>query len=173
VENHKILGDKFLQSKGQGSKVRLVPCSNTKHQFTWGISKRCNVLCYLVFLPASNGQINPTSWLSDCFTWRYAHPVWIKGLSLEIFGPVYWPVWMHLGLNKNRFLFLNFKGAPSTCGRHFKFLCVSVQTFSEILRIPRRIGNWGLSCQSFSENWELKLPIILEDSTILWEIFPP
>jgi hypothetical protein len=57
----------------------------------------------------------------------------LKGLSHEIFGPVYWPVWMHLGLNKNRFWFLNFKGAPLKWGRHFKFLCVSVQTFSEIL----------------------------------------
>jgi hypothetical protein len=37
----------------------------------------------------------------------------LKGLSHQIFGPVYWPVWMHLGLNKNRFWFLNFKGAPS------------------------------------------------------------
>ncbi len=37
----------------------------------------------------------------------------LKGLSQEIFGPVCWPVWMHLGLNKNRFWFLNFKEAPS------------------------------------------------------------
>jgi hypothetical protein len=37
----------------------------------------------------------------------------LKGLSQEIFGPVYWPVWMHLGLNKNRFRFFNFKEAPS------------------------------------------------------------
>jgi hypothetical protein len=37
----------------------------------------------------------------------------LKGLSHEIFEPVYWPVWMHLGLNKNRVWFLNFKGAPS------------------------------------------------------------
>jgi hypothetical protein len=36
----------------------------------------------------------------------------LKGLSHEIFGPVYWPVWMHLGLNKNRFWFLNFEEAP-------------------------------------------------------------
>jgi hypothetical protein len=57
----------------------------------------------------------------------------LKGLSHEIFGPVYWPVWMHLGLSKNRFWFLNFKGAPSIWGRQFKFLCVSVQTLSEIL----------------------------------------
>jgi hypothetical protein len=37
----------------------------------------------------------------------------LKGLSHEIFGPVFWPVWMHIGLNKNRFWFLNFKEAPS------------------------------------------------------------
>ncbi len=41
--------------------------------------------------------------------------VFLKGLSHEIFRPVffYWPVWMHLGLNKNLFWFLNFKEAPS------------------------------------------------------------
>jgi hypothetical protein len=37
----------------------------------------------------------------------------LKGLSHEIFGPVYRPVWMHLGLKKNSFWFLNFKEAPS------------------------------------------------------------
>jgi hypothetical protein len=37
----------------------------------------------------------------------------LKGLSHEIFRPVCWPVWMLLGLNKNRFWFLNFKEAPS------------------------------------------------------------
>ncbi len=36
----------------------------------------------------------------------------LKGLSHEIFGSVYWPVWMHLGLNKHRFWFLNVKEAP-------------------------------------------------------------
>jgi hypothetical protein len=43
-----------------------------------------------------------------------------------------------MGLNKNRFWFLNFKEAPSIWGSHFKFLCVSVQTFSEILRISKK-----------------------------------
>jgi hypothetical protein len=33
----------------------------------------------------------------------------LKGLSHEIFKPVFWPVWMHLGLNVNRFCFFNFK----------------------------------------------------------------
>jgi hypothetical protein len=36
----------------------------------------------------------------------------LKGLSHEIFEPVYWPVWIPLSLNKNRFWFLNFKEAP-------------------------------------------------------------
>jgi hypothetical protein len=54
------------------------------------------------------------------------------------FCPVYWPVWMHLGLNKNRFWFLNFEEAPSIWGSHFKFLCISVQSFSEILRISKK-----------------------------------
>jgi hypothetical protein len=66
----------------------------------------------------------------------------LKGLSHAIFGPVYWPVWMRLGLKKNRFWFLNFKGAPLIWGRHFKFLCVSVQTSSEILLISEK--DWQL-----------------------------
>jgi hypothetical protein len=32
----------------------------------------------------------------------------LKGLSHEIFGPVFWAVWMYLGLNVNRLWFLNF-----------------------------------------------------------------
>jgi hypothetical protein len=44
---------------------------------------------------------------------KYCDTVPLKGLSHEISGPVYWPVWMHIGLNKNSFWFLNFKEAPS------------------------------------------------------------
>ncbi len=36
----------------------------------------------------------------------------LKGLSHEIFGPVFWPVWMYLGLNVNCLRFLNFSDAP-------------------------------------------------------------
>ncbi len=70
-------------------------------------------------------------------------PSLLKGLSHEIFGPVFWPVWMYIGLNKNRFWFLNFKEAPSIWCSYFKFLCVSVQTFLEILRISEK--DWQLS----------------------------
>ncbi len=66
----------------------------------------------------------------------------LKGLSHELFGLVYWLVWMHLGLNKNHFWFLNFEEAPPIWGSHFKFWCVSVQTFSEILRISKK--DWQL-----------------------------
>ncbi len=31
----------------------------------------------------------------------------LKGLSHEIFRPVFWPVWTHLGLNVNRLRFFN------------------------------------------------------------------
>ncbi len=31
----------------------------------------------------------------------------VKGLSHEIFRPVFWHVWTHLGLNVNRFCFQN------------------------------------------------------------------
>ncbi len=53
------------------------------------------------------------------------------------------PVEIHLGLNVNRFLFLNFKDAYSILENHFKFWCGSYQTFSEILRISKKI--WQLS----------------------------
>ncbi len=73
----------------------------------------------------------------------------LKGLSHEIFGPVYWSLGMHLGLNKNCFWFLNFKGTPSIWGWHFKFLCVSVQTFSEILRISEKDSSEDLVADPF------------------------
>jgi hypothetical protein len=37
--------------------------------------------------------------------------LFLKGLSHEIFGPVFLPVWMYLGLNVNRLWFLNFNDA--------------------------------------------------------------
>jgi hypothetical protein len=36
----------------------------------------------------------------------------LKGLSHEIFRPVFWPVWIEIGLNMNPFWFLSFKEAP-------------------------------------------------------------
>jgi hypothetical protein len=44
-----------------------------------------------------------------------------KGLSHEIFGPVFWPVWIHLGLNMKRLWFLNINGAPLILYNYFKF----------------------------------------------------
>ncbi len=45
--------------------------------------------------------------------YQFKPPVPLKGLSLEIFRPVFRSVWMHLGLNVNRLWFLNFKeGSP-------------------------------------------------------------
>jgi hypothetical protein len=45
----------------------------------------------------------------------------LKGLSHEIFGPVFWAVWMYLDLNVNRLWFLNFNDAPLILDNYFKF----------------------------------------------------
>ncbi len=53
--------------------------------------------------------------LSNHTTFRQTQPdatVPLKGLSHEIFGPVFWPVWMYLGLNVKRLWFLNLNDAP-------------------------------------------------------------
>jgi hypothetical protein len=45
----------------------------------------------------------------------------LKGLSHEIFGPVFWAVWMYLDLNVNRLWFFNFNDAPLILDNYFKF----------------------------------------------------
>jgi hypothetical protein len=57
------------------------------------------------------------------------------------------PVWIHLGLNVNRFFF-HCNNVPSLIDNYFKFWCISGQPFSEILRISEK--DWQLSSQ-FSE----------------------
>ncbi len=88
----------------------------------------------------------------------------LKGLSHEISGPVFWPVWMHLGLNRNRFWFLSFKEAPSIWDRHFMFWCVSCHTFSEILRISEKDWQMNLWFPEIYLNWKL-----LWDMLMLWK----
>ncbi len=66
----------------------------------------------------------------------------LKGLSHEIFRPVFWPVWMHLGLNVNRlWFFLIFKRAL-----RFYIVIVSIGAFQtkpsqRFYESPRRIDN--------------------------------
>jgi hypothetical protein len=48
--------------------------------------------------------------------------VFLKGLSHEIFRAVFWPVWIDLGLDMNRFWFLSFKEAPSILRQAFLVL---------------------------------------------------
>jgi hypothetical protein len=45
----------------------------------------------------------------------------LKGLSHDIFGPVFWAVWMYLDLNVNRLWFSNFNDAPLILDNYFKF----------------------------------------------------
>jgi hypothetical protein len=45
----------------------------------------------------------------------------LKGLSHEILRLVFWPVWIYLGLNGNRFSFLNFKEGSLILDSYFKY----------------------------------------------------
>jgi hypothetical protein len=45
----------------------------------------------------------------------------LKGLSREIFRPVFWPVRMYLGLNVNQLWLLNCNDAPLILDNYFKF----------------------------------------------------
>ncbi len=73
----------------------------------------------------------------------------LKGLSHEIFGPVYWirirtvsGFWILKKLLRYEAAILSFYAFQFKPSRRF-------------LESPRRIGNWGLRCQSFSEIWGL------------------
>jgi hypothetical protein len=79
--------------------------------------------------------------------------VGLKGLSHEIFRPVFWPVWIYLGLNGNRFSFLNFKEGSLILDSCFKYWCVSCQTFSEIRRISEKDWQLSLRFSNFSLFW--------------------
>jgi hypothetical protein len=45
----------------------------------------------------------------------------LKGLSHEIFGPVFWTVLMYLGLNVNRLWFFNINDAPLILDNYLSF----------------------------------------------------
>jgi hypothetical protein len=96
--------------------------------------------------------------------------VYLKGLAHEIFWPVFWPVWIHLGLNMNCLWFLHFNGASLILDNYFKFWRVSGQTFSEILRISEKVWqetHLNLKCLSQIKGASLKL------KNQMWFIFRP
>ncbi len=82
-----------------------------------------------------------------CSWWCFAKILYspLKGLSHEIFDPVFWAVWIYLGLNMNRLWFLNFNDVPLILDTYFRFWHISGQTFSKILRISE--NDWQLSLQ--------------------------
>jgi hypothetical protein len=45
----------------------------------------------------------------------------LKGLSHEIFAVIFWLEWIYLGLNENRYWFLNFKECSSILDSYFKY----------------------------------------------------
>jgi hypothetical protein len=65
----------------------------------------------------------------------------LKGLSHEIFGPVFWAVWMYRGPNVNRFWFLNFNDAPMILDNSLSFDAFQAKQSPRFLESRRRIGN--------------------------------
>jgi hypothetical protein len=79
-----------------------------------------------------------------------------RDCRMRFLGLFSWLACMHVGLNVNRFWFLNFYDAPSFVDDYFKFWFVSGQIFSEILRFLeswRRIGNWACCSPMFRDFW--------------------
>ncbi len=103
-----------------------------------------------VHMPKSNLSTKHYGNVNNCtLVSRYSrHFICLKRLSHEIFRPVFWPVWIYLGLNGNRFSLLNFKEGSLIFDSYFKYLCVSCQTFSEICRISEK--DWQLSSRFFN-----------------------
>ncbi len=58
--------------------------------------------------------------MSDEKKLKIGTKIYLKGLSHEIFGPVFWAIWIYLGLNVNRLWFLNFNDAPLILDTYFK-----------------------------------------------------
>ncbi len=73
----------------------------------------------------------------------------LTGLSHEIFGPVLWPVWMHLGLNVNRLWFLNFNDDPLILDNYFMFWHVSGKHSQRFLRL----ATWACGSPIFIDFW--------------------
>ncbi len=77
----------------------------------------------------------------------------LKGLSHEIFTVIFWLEWIYLGLNENRYWFLNFKEGFSILDSYFKYWCVPYQTFSEIRRISEKDSQLSPWFSNFSFFW--------------------
>jgi hypothetical protein len=45
----------------------------------------------------------------------------LKGLSHEIFTVIFWLEWIYIGLNENRYWFLNFKEGSSILDSYLKY----------------------------------------------------
>jgi hypothetical protein len=72
-----------------------------------------------LLLPRSSGQARNFSSSSLRFRQRGTSLKTLNGLSHEIFGPVFCPVWMNLGLNVNCFWFVNYYDTPLSLDSHF------------------------------------------------------
>ncbi len=65
----------------------------------------------------------------------------------------FWLEWIYLGMNKNRYWFLNFKEGSSILDNYFQYWCVPYQTFSEIRRTSEKDWQLGPRFSNFSFFW--------------------
>jgi hypothetical protein len=65
----------------------------------------------------------------------------LKGLSHEIFRPVFWPVWMHLGMNVNRLWFKKILKLLRFLATISSFGALHTKPSRRFVESPRRIDN--------------------------------
>ncbi len=98
--------------RGTGNTLKKVICDRRKSQIkeNWKKENACN--------KSQRGYVLGNRHL---YLLSRVKNMSFKGLSHEIFRPVFWPVWIYLGLNRNRFCFLNFKEGSLILDSYFKF----------------------------------------------------
>jgi hypothetical protein len=84
-----------------------IPCGTAYDFFLLFLFVNPDIYLYQIVY----NQITSADQLTSAYFLKAAAGV-LKGLSHEIFGPVFWAIRMYLGLNVNRLWFLNFNDAP-------------------------------------------------------------
>ncbi len=108
---------------------------------------------------------------------QYVRSLYLKGLSNEIFRPVFWPVWMRLGLNVNRLWFKIFMKLLRFLAAILSFGVLHTKPSWRFVESLRRSDNCLIvtlillkNILGEPRNW---LAIILGDSTNLREVLTP
>jgi hypothetical protein len=92
----------------------------------------------------------------------------LKGtVAWEIFGPVFWAVWIYLGLNVNRLCFFNLNDALLIYILILSFDAFQAEHSPRFLESRRMIGNWVCGTPIFADFWLA----VLRETLLRVEIF--